>query len=135
MRPLSSLNLLGSRSSLLLQFGIFAVDQRVEGGEREQRQQRRADQAADYDGGDGFLHLGAGSGRERHRQEAERGDERCHGHRSQARHRASEDRRARRQPAIHQLADVGAHHEAVEDGDAGKRDETHRRRDRHGHAA
>ena len=46
------------------------------------------EQAADDDGGERLLHLGAGAGRERHRHETERGDQRGHDHGPEARQRA-----------------------------------------------
>src|SRR6266540_5459908 len=40
--------------------------------QNKQRQQRRADEAADHDSRQRLLHLGAGAGRESHRHEAQR---------------------------------------------------------------
>ena len=81
------------------------------------------------------LNLGAGSGRQRHRYKAQRGDQRRHGDGPQPGEGTAENGVHLLVSLRDQLLDVGQHHKAVEHGDAGESDEADGGGHRERHAA
>jgi ATP dependent DNA ligase-like protein len=107
----------------LVCYRLVAAKAYIECGQHEQGQQGGTHEAADDDGGDRLLHLGAGAGDNRHRDESERGHERGHRNRTQACQRTFDDRLALALALGDQLLDEAQHHQAVEHCNAGERDE------------
>src|SRR5579862_49429 len=105
-----------------------ARDQHVEHRKNKQHQQGRRDQAADHDYCQRPLGLGAYAGRQRHRQQAERSEQRCHQHGAQPGHRPLRDCLLGRQAVILQFIEERHHDDAVQDGLAEQRDESDRGR-------
>ena len=75
------------------------------------------------------MYFRAAAGRQRHRQEPERRDQRGHQHGTEPRDRAIDDRLLQRLPLLTQLVDEGDHHETIQHGDTGQGDETDGRGD------
>ena len=96
---------------------------RVERGEDDEREEGSREQTPDHNSGERLLDLGARAGRERHRHETERGDERGHCIGAEARQRAFSDGALRVYAVSDQLANLRQHDEAVQHGDARQRDE------------
>ena len=90
----------------------------VEHGQQNEGEESRSDDAADDDGGQRALHFRARAGGNRHRHEAEAGDERGHQLRAQARQCAFDDGVAHVAALRAQLVDVADEHDAVEHGHA-----------------
>jgi hypothetical protein len=78
---------------------------RIQSREHEQRQECRRDQSTYDHCGEWFLNFRAGSGREGHRDETERSDQRRHDHRPQTREGALVDRLLLRGALSNQLLD------------------------------
>ena len=108
-------------------FGLVGVREAtrpgVEDRQYEQGQQGRADDSADHDGGQRPLYFGARTGRDRHRHEAERCDERGHQHWTQPLQSALAHGLRHGAALAAQPLDERDDHQPVQHGHAGQGDE------------
>lgn len=94
----------------------------------EEREQRRNEESADHDGRQRALYLGSGRGGDGHRYESERGDQSGEEYGPQQVLRAACDDAARREWIgchVPQIVEVVNHQNAVENGHAEERNESH----------
>ena len=114
---------------------FFLFEPRVEDRQHDEGEQGGTDDAADHDGREGPLHLGAGTGGERHRDKAQTGDGSRHEHRAETGERAFNDGVVQGAAFLAELIEVADEDNAVQYSDAGQRDKANRGGDTKGHGA
>ena len=104
------------------------LKEKVERWENDESQKRCGDETADNDNGQRALRFRTDAVRKRHRQQAEHGEQRCHQHRAEPRHRAMQHRFIGICAFFGELVEIAHHDHAVEHRLAEERNEANRRR-------